>query len=679
MMLKTKRSELLRLFVVFALLAVSVGIVLISAAKVDTSAQLTSPSIVRGIAQPALHNLTIANSTINFTLTVSAGSNAMVRADFNRPAAFSVINCPVLLPAGWTCTKDNGDLVRYQNADGLAAGSSATFGINGTVTAISQNVSWTIDTYENTGGTIGSNSTKANVTVDADAPLVTLLNVTDGRHMFINTTNLTDGSAWVAYRDLTFNVSVSDIFYNVVNVSVYFNLSNVTPSGTFQPPNPGIGYNRSVVRLTSANPLGGYYNGTLVSTLSSTGSMPIVLNSTYRIYFAVVANDSAGNINITNGTAASFFNISVDGAAPVAYFPSRVRGSGIDDLFDAAIDNITTSSTTHNFSILVYDYEGSGVKNVWINASSNLLPSGVLTAMGSNNCGGVAAITVTGETCWNISSTLQGLGLSTGDQNATISYVLNDTVGNLNYTHETPFKMYLLVDDAAFTVVVTSNATSNFTKNNATVVNITAIINANLNFTDSTTHLPNVTINGPHLVRYNMTFKSAASRWNAVGLATQYLYQSTWFSSVHPSANSTVLIGSNGSTNSTLGEFGCINGDGVACTLQITWNDIFGRLNSSNITITIDNIAPILVNFTLENATNDVMGSKVNASGDRRVVVRSTDLLNFTVNAQNNIANVTLHNASSASTNSTLMTAGGERNFSLQLCDSDWQQHRRRA
>ena len=99
-----------------------------------------------------------------------------------------------------------------------------------------------------------------------------------------------------------------------------------------------------------------------------------------------------------------------------------------------------------------------------------------------------------------------------------------------------------------------------------------------------------------------MTLQSITTAWDGVGVAGQNVFQSTWFSSVAQEAH--LQNGSDANSTgprgvwSNLTDFGCeavgadSGYDGDACQLQVLWNDIFGRENSTNITITIDNVVP---------------------------------------------------------------------------------------
>ena len=187
-------------------------------ADVDSSPQTSNPVTVLGGA----------NSTINFTVAVdSIVTQNVQRVDFNRPSDFTVFNCAVAVPDGWSCTKDNSDLIRFTYSTGIAAGSSVSFAINATAPSTTGNVSWTLDTYENTGGTLNPNSTIVNVTVDSDSPLIFAINLTDG-NTTINQTQLADGATFfLKLTDLVFNVTITDVFDNGINGSIYYPLHGI--------------------------------------------------------------------------------------------------------------------------------------------------------------------------------------------------------------------------------------------------------------------------------------------------------------------------------------------------------------------------------------------------------------------------------------------------------------------
>jgi len=653
LMLHQKRSELLRLFVIVALMAVSVGIILVQSAKVDSSPQQSSPIFVNSSV----------NSSTNFTITVSAGSNTVRYIGINKPASYSDINCADLVPVdssgnSFVCTEVTTSLVKYTSNDGLTAGNSVGVKINATSGAASGNVSFTINTFEDASGTTAQNNTIVNVTVDDEAPLISSINVTSGTLILTNDTIANGtGRTFVAKNALVINATITSNLAAVNTVILSYNVSNDTVSWDNQSLSlhPTGGANTITMSNTTViDEANGLFNATIPVSDISNGSV---------VFFVIVASDTIGNENVTNdttnyeGISLYTFNLTVDDAAPTALAPTTGGLNNIiDDNFDAVPDNITNSTVLHNFSIVVVDSSGVGVYSVWINVS------GTHTLMASRGA----------DNLYNATGTLQGLGASAGDQNLTIYFITNDSVGN----QDNSLSINLLVDDPDFAFTVYSNATNNFTTSNNTIINITATINANLNITDATS---NVTINGPNNIMHNMTLMTTTTSWGAVGnVISQLFYQSTWFSSVAHTEHLDNASETNGTgTWSNLSDFGCelqgigdvAGDDGDACSLKITWVDIFGLESSSNITITVDNVAPIVVNLTVSNVTD----TSTNFATTDNFVTRASSILNFSVNAYNNVQNVTIHNSTNAaqSTNATVLNSGGETNYSIQLSTDD--------
>ncbi|MBI2664984.1 hypothetical protein HYX10_06635 [Candidatus Woesearchaeota archaeon] len=641
-MLHQKRSELLRLFAIAALLAVSVGVILVYSAQVDTSGKQGSPIFV---------NSSI-NTSVNFTITVSAGSNTVRYIGINKPASYSDINCADRLPVdsagnAFTCTEVSDTLVKYTSNDGVTAGNSVDVKINATAGAGSGNVSFTINTFEDASGTAAQNNTIVNVTVDDEAPVVKSINVTSGTLVLTNDTIANGtGRTFVAKNALVINATVTSnlapvrsvaggvkLFYNVSNTTVSWDNQSLAlhPTGTAS--------SISMSNKTVIDESNGLFNATIPVSDISNGSV---------VFFTIYASDTIGNENVTNsssyeGVPIYTFNLTVDDAAPTASAPTvGLLNNIIDDIFDASQDNITTSSQVHNFSIDVIDHGGSGIHAVWINVS------GTHTLMSLVN-----------GNRYNASGSVDELGGEAGDANLTIYFITNDSVGN----QDNALSLSLLVDDNNFTfTVTTTNLTNNYTVRNTTMVNITADIFANLNISGG-----NATIHGPNNRKLNMTLLETTTSWGTVGNTTgfQNIYRSRWYSSGQlPLPN----VDNSTSSNTSLAELGCelqgigdqAGDDGDTCSIQITWSDIFGRTNSSNITITVDNVAPIVVNTTVMNITDLTPGS---------FVTRSTAFLNFSVNAYNNIENVSLHNSTRQAEflNVSLMNAGGATNFSVQV------------
>ncbi|MAG15662.1 hypothetical protein CMO88_01230 [Candidatus Woesearchaeota archaeon] len=626
-----KRSELLRLFVIVALLAMSVGVVLVYSAKVDSSSQQSNPIFVKGAD----------NSSVNFTITVSSGSNTVRYVGVNRPASYSTINCPDSNPPSWTCNKASANLIAFTNNDGITAGNSAQFMLNATSGATSGNVSFTINTFENTAGTTAQNNTIMNVTVDDEAPTISIVNVTSGTFLV---TNFSNNNTFLPKNALIINATVLSSIGPVAQggVALYVNITNASSHVKFQPvlPHPTLAetflHQVQMENTTVITTVAGRFNATIPSNLIENGSI---------VAFVIVANDTAGNLNVTNyslsGYTESFmgFNVTIDDAAP------QLSIAGFDDAFDAQPDNITTSNQTHNWSIFVDNSGGAAIHSVFMNVS------GTLTEMASG-----------GQNIYNISErSLWNLGLTQGDVNLTINFLANDSAGNLNDT----FTLELLVDDPEVNFAVFSNVSNNFTTNNVTIINITfTLINGTINSTGAVANQSNVTIHGPNDLYFNMTRGGdAGGIRDNIGAANQSIHHSTWFSSIETLSN-------NGSTWSNLSSLGCtdISDDGGVCQLQIVWSDIFGRLNNTNISITIDNHPPNIYNSSLDGASDQ---NAVGVQTNRIVVVKSTDLLNITVNVENNVENVLVRNNSNKNSdllaNSTVMAAGGERNYSAEI------------
>ncbi len=619
------------------MLALTVGIIFVYSAKVDTSAQITEPRFVKGSN----------DTTFNFSISVDATSAAAVkRVDVNRPSAFTVVNCPVDLPAAWTCTKDNADLLRFQETiTGITAGSTVSFSVNATASGTSGNVTWSIDTYE-TSGASNLNSSKFNVTIDADAPLIynSSMNLSDGNVTLLNSSSLALPGGWVKLQDLTFNITITDTVYdNVINASIYYNVSNTTTPQVpffkvFPHPDTAGSYSDAIT-LTSSDPATGRYTGTLLASAIFNGSF---------VTFTIVANDSVGNRNVSNLTT-NTYNFTVDGAPPLLVDSPNITNEG-----DATKDNITTSSAWLNISIKVNDFGGSGVSRVEINASATQ--------------GWVNMTQVGTSSTWNYTGALTSLGVTAGDQNLTIHFRAFDNVSNVNGSIAT---FNVLVDDdapqfaigfASPTNTSESLLNQNFTNSLEAVLNFSIRIYGNLNYTGSDTadrsNLTVATIMGPDGIVYNLSFLSKTSTWGGIGNADQMVYSSLWFSAQSPQSGGEEESSLN-STNSTLLTLGCdsISADGGVCPILINATDIFGRSNSSNISITYDNISASVTNISN------------NATGGAVQVVRGGTIITFSVNANNNIQNVTIHNASISAqlNNATVLTDLGTSNYSIAL------------
>ena len=202
---------------------------------------------------------------------------------------------------------------------------------------------------------------KINVTVDADAPTISGVNISDSNTTLTAAELTSAGFTWVKLANIDFNVTINDPLGDIVNASVYYNISNsTTPLSAMtimpHPNNPG-SYDDNVV-LTSSD--SNRYNGTLASSALFNGS---------TVYFVVVANDSVGNINLSNHTddtvTVSAYNFTVDGAAPLVSF----NGNLFSGFYGGISYNLSQSSDVINISVKADDSSGSGVKFVTVSSS----------------------------------------------------------------------------------------------------------------------------------------------------------------------------------------------------------------------------------------------------------------------------------------------------------------------
>ncbi len=398
--------------------------------------------------------------------------------------------------------------------------------------------------------------------------------------------------------------------------------------------------------------IAGTYNSSVVALGNVSRKTPFtnvfynatVLNSSFNandtFAFAILANDSVGNNNLTNGSfnmpgqnsASFFFNITLDGNAP---FLSNVSILNSSSLFGY---NVTPSNRTLTVSVnandTTYQYQGnSGVSSVVVYTSDNASKTTAL----SNNGG-----------LWSTTGSLQNFGANYGDHKITLTFIAKDAVGNENTT-----SLSVEIDDYAPQFSLNSNYTNNFTTTNNSQINITASISNNLNLTQ------NVTINGPNGLIFNASLNVGTVTSTINGTSTWFTAKLNVTGGIFPTAET----GNHTLSFSNLSQYGCPGGaetDGFVCQLQLNATDIFGRPNSTNITITLDNVPPAIVNITMNNTA---------ASQRSNIAFRGGTQLNFTVNAYNNIVNATIGNRSISSLSHVMPVVAGNYSFVINVSD----------
>ncbi|MBI2549593.1 Ig-like domain repeat protein [Candidatus Woesearchaeota archaeon] len=622
-----KTGAIYSLVLLVAVLALVIGILSVSGAKFSTSGELSQSFSPRWVQASAV------NASLNVTITNDASSPAAIkRVDITKPSGVSNIECGANSPTGWTCVRGSGDVfVKFTNSDGLAAGSSAGFNVNITPPAGAGNQTFTIDTFENTGGTTNINSTNVNVSVDAHPPTITLLNISTAARNISNLANF-DSLAQIflnnASGGIVVAVQVVDNGSGVGNVTLIYNytidinaipLTTQAPVATYFLSGPA---NFSVVPMANSSAAPGIFTYTISTNNFYNGS---------KVFFSILANDTVRNGNVSNKTSTVGWNFSIDAAAPIINVfllanYSSVNTSALNTSASpgSAVARILNSTVPLNVSVLVNDDGGVGTTKVEVmNRTGGFMSLGIIT--GTNGSSGQTSWSLnttdlgSGLVAFNITDLAQRVGGFNGDGVYNLSFRVTDNVSNARLTNIT-----IEVDDTPPTGSVSSNltidgklsegnVTSALTLNSSFVLRLQTVSNIASNLTR------NASVFGNKGLIHNLTFESGTlsgtSFWNiTIG-------------------NATNVSGSIGGGNNTynLSEFCDLSGaDGSTCNFRFNFSDVLGRFNDTlNLTVVVDTIAPFVyalvspVNYSATNysttltvnvSVNDTVGPLRNVS-----------------------------------------------------------------
>lgn len=560
-------------------------------------------------------NMTKASAVTIFWINVTndAGSNAIkeIRIDTPTTNSWGAPECSNII-TGWTNISTATRCTHSTTGAGITAGSTLGFKINVTTGTATATESWIITTLE--GGSSnpnvsGTDSPSITTAVDASAPTINLLNVTDGLNLTLvnGTTTQFDGSKFFNGSNIKFFVDVNDTGNsNVSYVELYYALNSSDV------PDRNENYDKNApLRLyifEGSNVTDGVYNATL-----DTSGYADATNFTFSIF----ANDTLGNYVVENRSN-NGHTFTIDKSAP------GVTAMEITESFGVADDDFIDSSTAYIINASVSDRIANATKaHVRCDEGSWYL----LIQNANDN---------TNE--WNETFSMSTLGC-TADGVHGLEFRAYDNATNKN---QSEFINITIDDDVPIVFNINSNTSYNFTKNNLTQINITVNVSDYIN------------------PAYNMTLRngSKADVNASVNLTL---------------ATGTLNGSSNWVITQNLTKFGCPGSTSssgtIACTLSFNVSDLGGRENASeSITIYIDGTGPVISTGSNKSTTNmsDDRAHAYNSTEQFNVSITTTDnIIAAYVNTTSGSSNrISLFNASggdiwyNASTNATDLGIG---------------------
>ncbi|MBI3036455.1 Ig-like domain repeat protein [Candidatus Woesearchaeota archaeon] len=603
-----KTGAIYSLVLLVAVLALVVGILSVSSSKFSTTpATQFTPRWVLASA---------ANASLNITITNDASSPAAIkRVDITKPSGVGNIECGPNSPAGWTCARGSGDVfVKFTNSDGLAAGSAADFNINITPPAGAGNQSFTVDTFENTGGTSNINSTSVNVSVDANPPTVKLMNISTsytnsvGVAFSKNISSAADFDSLASTflpngSGITIVVEALDNGSGVANVTFVYNYTLNINQLPIQLPGRGEQNGNISVNMTNQS----FGSSSLFGYTIKTGTL---LNGS-KVFFSIHVNDTVGNGNVSNKSATNGWNFTIDSAAPrfrdvqIANYSQLTTGpssAGINtsSAIGSTVEHIINSTLLLNVSALVTDDGGSGVVRVEIMDRLGAFTD-VQTLLNGTN--GSSALSLWNYSRFNITDLARPNFAGDGKYN--ISFRVTDNVSNVvnsNFTVE--------VDDTYPTGSVSTNLTIGGVLSEG---NVTSAVALNSSFV-----IRLITSNN---IASNVTRN--ASVFGNKGLIHNLSYESGTLSGT---SSWNITIGNGSSTGASEGIFNLTefcdisDVDGSQCNFRFNFSDVLGRFNDTlNLTVVSDALGPNVtilspVSITTNYSTNVTINASVNDS-----------------------------------------------------------------
>ncbi|MBI2141454.1 hypothetical protein HYU16_03445 [Candidatus Woesearchaeota archaeon] len=584
-----KKGAIYSFVLLIAVAVLVIGILSAYGAKFSTTpAQQFTPRWIQASAPNASVNISVSND--------ASSPAAIKRVDIARPSGVSIINCGPMTAPNWDCSKASSTSVSFQYADGLAAGSSQQFNINITSPAGAGNYSFTIDTYENTAGTLNVNSSSLNVSVDAHPPTIRLVNISTSTKNISGSANFANPVAtFINNASITIIAESSDNGSQVGNVTLVYNFSTGAGADSFTGvPFRGAGDNVSAANMTNQS----FGSASLFGYTISTSGLP---NGT-RFTFSLHANDTVGNYNVTNSSLTAGYNFTIDAANPQLVdvqiannteLTTNSVGRAINTTRAfggvAGLEYIINSSLLLNVTAFLKDNGGSGVIRAEImDRSRNFLSMDLLD--GANGSAG--------QTAWNFSrfNITELLPTFSGDGVYNITIRATDNVSNavlLNFSVE--------VDDTPPTGAASTNLTVNgvLSEGNITLLNLSTNESFLIKLQTSN-NINNVTRNvsvyGNKGLIYNLSLESGTSSGTAVWNLT---------------VQNNTLVNLSGFCDLT-------GADGSQCNLHFNFSDVLGRENNTiNMTLAVDAAVPNIsilspVSFTTNYTTNLLINVTVN-------------------------------------------------------------------
>ncbi len=596
-----KRGTVYSLVLLVAALALVVGIIYVLATSGPTVPQQFTPRWVQASSTN--------NASLNFTFTNTAGASTSIqRVDIARPSSVALITCGQFPTPSWDCSVVSATTISFQNAGALAGGSSIVLNINVTPPAGGGNYSFSVTSFETTGGGGETNTTgRVNVSVDADKPTIRLLNISAAAK---NISELADFDTLAsiflnnASGGVKIAVQVLDNSSLVGNVTLIYNYTSIdnvplttqVPSQTYFTSGPA-NFSAPAMLNSTADP--NIFTYTFPTTTFLNGS---------KVFFSILANDTVGNGNISNKTPTVGWNFTIDTAAPIILRTLFLNDTSVNT---SAMNTTATSRTG-----LEYIINSTVVTNVTIRVSDDG-GVGTIAAAVMNRSGGFLSMNLnngtngSSRTGWVISSnisnlindsyTTPGAGFN-GDGLYNITFRVTDNVSNVRYVNytvevdDTPPKGIVL---GAFNLTSPSGLVTNSTTNNASLM-LSLVISV---LADNNTRSVTATGNKGNTISNNGNTTMTQAGGATAGT-------STW--------NVTIA---NETTTNLSSVCDVTNADGQQCNLNFAIKDVMDRVNQSmNLTLFIDTQASaITVRSPAAQTTNYSTSVLVNISIDDTV------------------------------------------------------------